>query len=277
MSTLTLSRTALACTAAALALPATGLAASATPLPGYTQFTGCPDTPDTVFVCQFAKISAGSFKFGNVTVPVTSPLTLTGGITNDLPGKIVYTSAGGLKASALKVPGGLTGLTGISEQLLNVITLGANTVYAVPQLVGTASISADGQGFRLPIAVKLKNPFLAASCSLGTAANPIVLNVTIGTTTPPPPTQPITGTEANDVTFDEATQIISSNNATYVDNAFAVPGASGCGNYIGSLNVGFINGIVNARVGLPAAAGKNAATLADTDIQAVSPTLVYGN
>jgi hypothetical protein len=268
-------RAALVASVVATSITAPAAASAATPKPGFTQFAGCPNTTE-VFTCQYAKINGGSFKFGNVTVPVTSPITLTGGVTNDFPGKIIFTSAGGLKSAPLKVPGGLTGVTGLSEKFLNLITLGANDVYAVPKLVGQATLSEDGQGFRLPISVSLKNPFLATSCSLGSAAAPIILNLTTGTTAPPLPNHPITGAGPNDVNFDPATGIINSNNATYVDNAFAVPGASGCGSYLGPINVGFINDLVNARVGLPAAAGKNTAIQSDVDIQIVGPDVVYG-
>ncbi|CAM5525437.1 Secreted protein OS=Streptomyces tendae OX=1932 GN=GUR47_10325 PE=4 SV=1 [Streptomyces tendae] len=47
--------------------------------------------------------------------------------------------------------------------------------------------------------------------------------------------------------------------ATQNDSTFAVPGATGCG-----LNVGLINAAVNAKTGLPSAAGNNSLTLNDT-------------
>ncbi|NED02643.1 hypothetical protein G3I55_13385, partial [Streptomyces sp. SID6648] len=47
--------------------------------------------------------------------------------------------------------------------------------------------------------------------------------------------------------------------ATQNDGTFAVPAATGCG-----LNVGLINAAVNAKTGLPSAAGNNSLTLNDT-------------
>jgi len=37
-----------------------------------------------------------------------------------------------------------------------------------------------------------------------------------------------------------------------VDNAFSVPGATGCG-----IGLGLVNALVNAKLGLPSAAGNN--------------------
>lgn len=249
--------------------------ASAAPRPGYEAFAGCPNVP-TINQCITAKINGGSFKLGNVTTPVTTPLTLSGGLTEDLPAKINFTSAGGLTGGPLKVPGGLTGITGLAESFLNGITGGVNNVYATPEIVGQAALNDDG-GFHLPIRVKLKNPFLSANCAIGSVSKPITLNLTYGTTAPPLPNRPITGAFPSDVRFDEATQILFSNNATVVDNAFSVPKASGCGTKLGPIYVGLIDDLVNLRVGLPSAAGRNSAIQSDLDVQITGRTDVYGS
>ncbi|HEY6780381.1 MAG TPA: hypothetical protein VI111_05460, partial [Thermoleophilaceae bacterium] len=57
-----------------------------------------------------------------------------------------------------------------------------------------------------------------------------------------------------------------------VDNAFSVPGASSSCDLIG---FGLISGLINARVGLPSAAGRNEAVFDRTTIQLTNKTNVY--
>jgi PKD repeat protein len=82
---------------------------------------------------------------------------------------------------------------------------------------------------------------LGSSCFIG----PLALNVTTGTTSPPPPNTPISG-----VPYDPA-----NGTGTLVNNSFSVPGASGCG------PLGLANGPINDQLGLPSAAGRNTAIL----------------
>jgi hypothetical protein len=258
--------------AALLAVPAASQAA--TPKPGYTQFKGCPNRPD-IGACQTATITGGYFKLGKKTVPITKPITLTGGLTNGEVPTLAYEAGGGLKSDPIKVPGGLSGMTGLSEAFLNLITFGSNDVYATPELVSDPVITPDG--INLPLRIKLKNNFLSANCSIGSAAAPVVIRLITGTTTPPAGFTPLTGNSGTDTAYDPATAILKSTGVKYVDNTFSVPGASGCGNYIGSLNVGFINDLVNSTIGLPATPGKSEAVQTGITIQvALDLTKVFG-
>jgi hypothetical protein len=184
---------------------------------------------------------------------------------------VTYSPTGGLTGDPLEVPGGLAGLTGLSEIIINIITLGANKVYADAEAVGPARVNLANLDLRVPIRVKLINPFLVSTCGIGSAANPITLNLTSGTTSPPPPARPISGHPPTEIGGDPDPEIFRALNSKLVDNTFSVPAASGCD----LLGFGLINGLVNSRVGLPSAAGNNEAVFDQTDIRLVARRVVY--
>src|ERR1044071_8270623 len=161
------------------------------PNPGYTQFAGCPD-PNTenpkVKTCVRSVIDGGHFKMGSKTVPIEKPITLTGGVENIFaPGPLFFNSEGGLTKVKQKVPGGVIGLTGLTW-LAEFLGIEALTLYATTELAGTPIIA--GTSFaKLPIKVHLENStgVLGKNCYVGSTGTPIVLNLTTGTTAPPPP------------------------------------------------------------------------------------------
>src|SRR2546430_1397231 len=53
--------------------------------------------------------------------------------------------------------------------------------------------AGQGGAVTLPLKVKLDNPLLATACYIGSNTEPVVLNLTTGTTSPPPPNKPISG------------------------------------------------------------------------------------
>jgi AcrR family transcriptional regulator len=95
---------------------------------------------------------------------------------------------------------------------------------------------------------RLSNPFLGDNCYIGSASNPIVLKLTVGTTSPPPPNKPITGHLA----FSGGDGFFRFK-GVLVDNMFAMPAATGCGGSISPL----VDRAVNTQLGLPSAAGHN--------------------
>ncbi len=241
----------------------------------YRAYAGCPDAPN-VTTCIRADTRGGHIQIGTTDVPISQVVTLSGGLdgnSTDPITPIFYNSQGGLTGNPLEVPGGLAGLTGISEFILNLITFGANRVYAQAQLVGTPQIDfGSGLGLRMPIKVNLLNPFLRSGCAIGNAANPLRLDLTTGTTAPPAPNRPISGhgpTGAGADPADPAITVLS--NIKHVDNSFAAPRAYGCD----LLGFGLISGLIDSRVGLPSAAGRNEAVFDRTDFRFVASYEVY--
>jgi len=233
----------------AIAAPA---ATATTPAPGYSQFAGCPD-PKTevpgVELCTRSVITGGNFKMGSKNVPIEQPITLSGGV---LPSQgLVANSKGGMSAAKQKVPGGIVGLTGLTW-LLEFFGSEALTLYAVTELAGQPFL---GETISLPIKVHLIHPVLGNNCYVGSFANPIKLSLTTGTTNPPPPNKPITGSTG---TFSfEPPEIFKFTGQELVDNSFSAPGASGCTLTLFGFIPISINGLVNSQSGLPAAAGTN--------------------
>jgi hypothetical protein len=231
------------------------LAQAATPAPGYTQFAGCPSPTEnpSVALCVRTVINGGHFQMGNKDVPITNPMTLTGGL-NPETGVISANSQGGLTPVKQTVPGGVIGLTGL-DWLVNYLNIEQLKLYAVTELAGVPRQTPEST-LLLPIKVHLINPVLGNSCYVGSVSNPINLNLTSFTTSPPPPNQPITGKEA-EFSFDESTEILHFNNGEFVDNSFAAPGASGCTLTLFGFIPVSINGLVNTQSGLPSPAGTN--------------------
>jgi hypothetical protein len=148
----------------------------------------------------------------------------------------------------------------------------ATTELAAP--AGSIAISVDnliegsGIALSLPVKVHLENPFLGSSCYIGSNAHPIVIELTTGTTSPPPPNKPISGSPG-EIEFNADASIVTLKKNTLVNNSFAAPGVQGCGGLFAFL----INPIVNGKLGLPAAPGQNTAilkgTLKETTAEAV--------
>jgi hypothetical protein len=256
---------------AAMALVAPA-AQAATPAPGYGQFTGCPSPAENPLVtaCLSSVITGGNFKMGNKNVPITNPISLRGGLDANT-GLIYANSQGGLLPAKQKVPGGVIGLTGLTW-LLELLGSEALTLYAQTELAGQPRQNG-AVALELPIKVKLINPVLGNNCYVGSYANPIKLNLNVGTTNPPPPNQPITGKEA-EFSFDPATEIFHIDNGQFVDNSFAAPGATGCTLTLFGFIPISINGLVNAQSGLPSPAGTNE-TRQDFDTQLAPVSRVY--
>jgi hypothetical protein len=258
---------------AAVALMAP-LAQADTPNPGYTQFAGCPSTAENPIVssCQRSVVKSGHFKMGNKEVPIENPITMSGGTGEEL-GTFYYNSKGGLSPVKQKVPGGVIGLTGLTW-LAEFLGVEALTLYATTELAGAPTIHALNS-FTLPIKVHLTNTtgVLGKKCYVGSNSNPIVLNLITGTTSPPPPNEPISGIPGK-ISFTEEPEILFSKGGKYVDNSFAAPGANGCVlTLFGFLPIS-LNAVVNLNSGLPSAAGTNE-TVQFIDTEIAAEEVVY--
>jgi hypothetical protein len=269
------SRLLVAIAAAIAAVALLAPAASATePNPGYGQYAGCPDSVEApnVTVCIRSEITGGHFQMGTKDVPIEKTIVLSGGY-NTSGTEFRASPKGGLIPVKQKVPGGVTGLTGLTW-LLEFFGSEALTLYAVTEAAGLPGPPL-ADPLTLPIKVHLETPsgVLGKTCYVGSFTTPIKLNLTKGTTSPPLPNKPITGKEG---TFEAGTspESLRVKDAEYVDNSFAAPGASGCVLTLFGFIPISINGLVNSQSGLPSPAGKNETRQINTT-EVVSQELVY--
>lgn len=239
---------------------------------GYERFAGCPSPEENseVFVCQRVVINGGHFQMGSKDVPLTKPMTLSGGVK--IGGEVVANSKGGLTPVKQQVPGGIIGLTGL-DWLVNFLNLEGLKLYAVTELAGAPKSFQGIEEVELPIRVHLENPVLGSNCYVGSFSNPINLRLTLNTTEPPPPNKPISGTLPT-IVESELPFVFKAINGTYVDNSFAAPGASGCVLTLFGFIPISINGLVNSQSGLPAAAGTNE-TKQNFEVELTPQQVVY--
>jgi hypothetical protein len=262
---------------AALGAASPALAVEHHPKGIFAPFADCPLANKTINDCIFAQTKSGEFKVGKKTVPIVNTITLQGGLIEEEAGlKFVAAEDGNtLSKTAQPVPGGLLGivapsfLPGFLQELFNeFINKGITGVTATTELAAPASsiglnttnlIDSEGIALSLPVKVKLSNPFLGESCYVGSNSHPVVLELTTGTTSPPPPNKPITGKPG---TFEDEDSflLIRLKNNSLVNNSFAAPGVEGCGGIFSFL----IDPAVNAELGTPSAAGTNTAILNGT-------------
>jgi hypothetical protein len=264
---------------AALALASSALAAP--PTGEFANFAQCPLSNPAVNQCIYGVTSSGEFTVGNTTVPIVHPITFQGGIiANEETGAETFVNAANgvtLSHTPQPVPGGLLKIMApkgwplLLQYLFNeFINKGPTGVNATTELVGLPSISRPnlieekGAALTLPLRVHLENEFLGPTCYIGSASHPVTIPFTTGTTKPPLPNKPISGTRGEVEERDGGELLILKNNSL-VENAFAAPGAEGCGSQIFfGLFTGLITEAVNHQLEIPSAAGKNTAILKGT-------------
>jgi hypothetical protein len=271
---------AMAALAAVLVPASSAVAAPYNPTGEFAQFNYCPLGQATLTACLRAETTSGFVTTGNKTVPIKNPVVLQGGLeyqslfeTRPL---IAAQDGNTLTKAPQPVPGGLTGVVApswwpsILRNLFNeTINNGFTGVQATMELAGPASsvqvntgavLAQHGTALQMPVKIKLINPFLGNNCYVGSNSNPITLKLTSGTTAPPPPNTPITGSPGT-FTQNENSTIFTLAGNKLVDNSFAVPGANGCGGILFSWAV---DPFVNSIVGVPSPAGTNTAVLEGT-------------
>jgi hypothetical protein len=231
----------------------------------FKQFSDCPTENPEVVLCIVSTTTSGEFKIGNKTVPITKTVLLQGGLTANSPVLVGAKDGNTLSKTPLQVPGGIAGI-----ELLPPLT----EVTATSELAGPVEINivnanrGEGVAAVLPMKVKLDNPALGASCRVGSDSEPLNPNLTTGTTNPPSPATPISGSPGETVISAHG-QLFTITHSSLVDNAFAAPGANGCAEPLSAV----IDPAVDLQTGLPAAAGTNVAVLNGT-LAAASVTAI---
>jgi hypothetical protein len=276
--------------AALLASLAIASSAAAEPKGIFKKYSDCPTEIPGVVLCQFAQTTGGEFSIGSTKVPINQTITLQGGAIHTggpnlneyflLPAK----DGNSLSKTALNVPGGLSGLinceeikgSGFFETLERnackaIFENKTTGVTATTELVASMSnpailnlaalIEETGTTLTLPVRVHLKNPLLGEGCFIGSEAHPIQLHLTDGTTAPPLPNKPISGKLGNiEPEEEKGFESLKITENSLVDNSYSAPVSEGCGGFFSFL----IGPIINGKIGLPSASGKNTAILTGT-------------
>lgn len=272
----------------AMLIPAAS--ASAAPTGEYANFAQCPLSNPATDACIFSKSTGGEVKTGAKTVPVVNPQVLQGGLEyleGDILGKLNFLAAANGKTlvpTPQPVPGGLTGIVAptwwpkfIQDWFNGLINEGFTGVTATVELAGPVSaiklnvlnsLIQNGIALEMPVKIKLGNAILGSNCYIGSNSNPVVWKLTTGVTSPPPPNTPIVGAAGEFSTNGDGT-IARVTGSKLVDNAFAVPGAKGCGGIFSFL----VDPLVNSTIGVPSAAGNNSAIL-NNNIELGDPAAV---
>lgn len=270
---------------AALSLVAS---ASAAKLTGdYAKFANCPLDNAEAWKCFYSTTVGGEVALGSRKVPIVNPAVLQGAYAEpDKKGFSKFVGATGgetLSEASQPLPGGLLGIVAPQDSSPLVKTLVAilfennlTKVSATLELAGSPSairVSENnlggeiGTALKLPVKIHLENAFLGPACYVGSSSSPVIWNLSSGTTSPPKPAKPITGTIGEFDFLDEG-RLIETKGTKLVDNAWATPVASGCGGPLSSL----VNPLVNASAGLPAPAGTNTTILENE--AALAPNVV---
>lgn len=279
--------------AVVLGSASSALATEHHPKGDYAQFNQCPLSNAATNLCLFAQTESGEFIVGKQTVPIKNTITLQGGvhvIENEELEVEGYQFIGAendvtLSDPGQSVPGGLAGLVNCYEISNFFERLGCEVIFengltgvtTTTELAAPASsigidlrnlVNEKGAALTLPVKVKLSNPLLGESCYIGSNSAPISLPLTTGTTSPPEPNKSIKGKVGKVELKDEFNLTIVREN-TLVNNSFAAPEAEGCGGLFSFL----IDPLVDAKLGLPSAAGHNTAILSGTLKDANAPAV----
>jgi len=247
----------------------------ATPKGGFAVFAQCPLGTAGMNGCVYSPTESGYITINKTEVPIVNTQVLQGGLLREegLGEKRLAAAKNGetLTKTAQKVPGGLLDLvkcneitgSGWFEKELrkaceSVFENKLTGVEAVTELAAPAHSVilnsaleqlGEGTALHLPVKVKLENVLLGSECYIGSEAEPITLNLTTGATAGGPTGKPGT------LTTSEEGELATITGVSLVNNTFSTPGASGCGPF------GLLDGIVDSKLGLPSAAGKNVAVL----------------
>lgn len=254
-----------------LAVGALSSPASAATLNGaWAPFDRCPvdaapmlaaDGQTTVASCNAADSPSGSIKLGNTTT-TTGDVNLQFGLLVPASGSptMVSPSGGAAVSDPVAIPGGLLGLMcpsnvpvisqicdGITNSTLNKVTATVQPAGDPSGFSLSAGTSVGQPILTMPVKIKLSNPFLASTCTIGTNDNPILLR-------PQNESQPTVSFIRFDAdgTADPAGPMGATVlKSTMRDDTFAVPKATNCG------LAGLIDAAVNLKEGLPSLSGDN--------------------
>jgi hypothetical protein len=244
----------------------------------FAPFADCPLSNPETTVCSVGKTEGGEVVIGTQRVPITNTIAIQGGVHIPEEGAedqfIGAEDGNTLSRAPQKVPGGLldlvncTEIANFLERVACELTFenGVTGVNATTELAAPASsigfsfqhlLFGVGTGLSLPVKIHLENAFLGDTCYIGSNSHPLMLELTTGTTSPPPPNKSIEGSPG---TEEGSEHVLTISHNSLVNNSFAAPGAEGCGGIFSFL----LDPIADAKLGLPSPAGHNTAILNNT-------------
>ena len=257
----------------------------------FEKFQGCPTEIPVVSLCSYNVTTGGSVTINNKTkVPINKSIVQQSGFVNagnpELP--TLYVGVGAkagfesFQKVALNVPGGLLGIINCTEitgegffekaareACKFVFEHGPTEVTATtepvaneanPPLLNQRNLSTQkGTAVVLPVRIHLKNTFLGNGCYIGSEAHPIQWNLSTGTSGTLTGKRGTAETIQEEIPGEEPVSALRLSNNSLVDGTFAVPVSEGCGEFLGIK--GFLDSIINGKLGLPSASGNNAAIL----------------
>ncbi len=226
-------------------LAAASLAGAGTAAAAFPDFSDCPTGAAGVNYCINIQSRTGYLDIKGFSVPIGESFQIRGGYNSATQRFTPPVGKTGIFAKPIQVPGGILGID---------FPLPGNAVTATAQLAGTPSqidLTLFDQTLRVPLKLALTNPLIGPGCQIGSNSNPVWLKLITGTTNPPPPNRPISGNNNVPITS-PSPDVAILQGVLNVDNAFSVPGASGCG-----IGLGLINSLINLKLKIPSAAGNN--------------------
>jgi hypothetical protein len=262
------------------------------PQGAFAIFSSCPLNDPLVRKCMVATTISGELRLGQMVLPITKTFqVLRGGFGEEAAdgvGPFFPPEDGApIQPMPLPVPGGLTGVlepsllpSSLRAAFDGLGDTGLGGLTATIEVAGPASaisfseynvLAEEGVALEVPLKIKLTNSFLGGACYIGSASDPIVVQATTGTTSPPLPNKPLEG-KPGFVHLIEKSELVMLTGNVDVASSFAVPAASGCGGSLAPL----IDRAIDAKIGLPSPAGRNAAIL-DNTVEIATPTSVMNH
>lgn len=265
-----------------LALAATAVATK-TPTGEYAPFKQCQFEVAEVESCLYGVTNEGTLKLGKKSIPVVHPITFQGGFSGELPESVFFQADNGetLSKTPQPVPGGFFGQTApgwwppmVQEYFNNGVEEGFTGMQTTMELAKPASaieislgnaLVEEGTALILPVKFHLENALIGSNCYIGSAAEPIWLNLTTASS------GALKGT-SGELSFNAEFTIVRLKSLMLVDGTFAAPGAEGCGGFWSE----YFDPFIDSLFGLPAAAEESGVSLTmDLEVATAESVLAH--